>query len=142
MPFLHLVTLDSDKQFFTLRLSATREAMPYHFDCVFKTKVNEDGTVSADPPQFQVFQCRQAPSADDPAADAGGRTLFANTALVYNQAIANNASPYAEDIKNHKWTLFMGKIKSFDIGGQPVELPLVETNPLNGRKIVRWHEQW
>ena len=135
MPLLHLV---SDEQFFTPPISATREATPYHFDCVFKTKVNEDGTASADPPQFQVFHCRQAPSANSPAADAGGRTLFANTAFIYNQAIANNASPYAE-IKNRKWTLFMGKIKSFDIGGQPVELPLVETNPLN---IVRWHEQW
>jgi hypothetical protein len=114
--------------------------MPFHFDGVFKTKTNEDGSVTADPPQFQVFQCRQAPSADDPAADAGGRTLFTSTALIYNQVIANNVSPFAEDIKSRKWTVFTPMNKS--PGGQPLELPLVETNPLSGRKVIRWHEQW
>ena len=114
--------------------------MPFHFDGVFKTKTNDDGSVTADPPQFQVFQCRQAPSADDPATDAGGRTLFSSTALIYSQVIANNISPHAEDIKNRKWTVFTPTNKSF--GGQPLELPLVETNPLSGRKGVRWHEEW
>ena len=114
--------------------------MPFHFDGVFKTKTNEDGSITADPPQFQVFQCRHAPSVDGPEADAGGRTLFVNTALIYDQTLANNVSPYANDIKTRKWTVFTPTNQSF--GGEPLELPLVETNPLNGRKTVRWHEEW
>jgi alpha-ketoglutarate-dependent taurine dioxygenase len=115
--------------------------MPFHFDGVFKTKTNEDGSITADPPQFQVFQCRHAPSADDPAADAGGRTLFSSSSLIYSQVLANNVSPYADDIKNRKWTVFTPTNQSFG-GGEPLKLPLIETNPLSGRKVVRWHEEW
>lgn len=114
--------------------------MPFHYDGVFKVKTNEDGSITADPPQFQMFQCRHAPSANEPGADAGGRTLFANTALIYSTLMENGVSPYASDIKGRKWTVFTPTNKSF--GGKPLELPLVEINPLSGHKSVRWHERW
>lgn len=114
--------------------------MPFHYDGVFKVKTNEDGSVTADPPQFQMFQCRHAPSASEPGADAGGRTLFSNTGLIYSTLMENNISPHASDIKSRKWTVFTPTNKSF--GGKPLELPLVELNPLSGHKVVRWHEPW
>lgn len=116
-------------------VATTCESMPYHFDGVFKTKTNEDGSVTADPPQFQVFQCRHAPSADDPTTDAGGRTLFANTALIYSQTLANNVSPFADDTKNRKWTVFTPTNKSF--GG------LVATQQAEPAEYIhRLEERW
>ena len=75
-------------------------------------KTQEDDSVTADSPQFQVFQFRHVPSANDPPA--------------HNQILPNNVSesPVADDIKkrNRKWTVF------------------TQTN--SGRRTVRWHEEW
>lgn len=114
--------------------------MPMHYDGVFKVKTLDNGKVTADPPQFQMFQCRHAPSVADQDANAGGRTLFANTALIYRQLFENDASPYASYVRDGNWTVFTPTNQSF--GGDPLELSLVDVNPLNNHKTIRWHEPW
>ena len=107
---------------------------------VFKFKTEEDGSVSSDAPQFQMFQCRHAPTASDDAAETGGRTLFANTGMIYQQVLENGVSPYAAEVKAGKWTCFTPSNASF--GGKPLEMPLIAKNPVSGRSVIRWHEHW
>ncbi|KAF8322303.1 hypothetical protein DL93DRAFT_2223886 [Clavulina sp. PMI_390] len=120
--------------------TTSREAMPMHYDGVFKLKTLPNGELKDDPPQFQMFQCRKAPSSGSGDIDLGGRTLFANTALIHRYVFETGASPYTLDVTTRKWTVFTPLNESF--GGVHLELPLVETNPLSGRKAVRWHEPW
>lgn len=58
---------------------------------VFKIITEEDGSITDDPALFQVF-CPHAPTASSAGADAGGRTLFANTSLTYQQMMGNDTS--------------------------------------------------
>lgn len=117
----------------------TREAMPMHFDGLFKTKNAEDGSLVSNPPQFQMFQCLEAPSTRT-RRDAGGRTLFANTSQIYRQVFQDESTPFASTVKNGSWTVFTPMNKSF--GGEPLKLPLSMTNPINGHSVLRWHEKW
>ena len=107
---------------------------------IYKVKTLEDGNVTSDTPQFQMFQCRHAPTASSPEADAGGRTLFANTYMIYQQLIENDITAYASEVKTRKFSAFTPANALF--GGHRVELPLVMKNPINGRSVVRWHERW
>jgi hypothetical protein len=56
---------------------------------VFEIRTEDDGSITADPPQFQMFQCRHAPA----EAGAGGRTLFTNTSLIYQQMMPRLMPP-------------------------------------------------
>jgi len=103
-------------------------------------KTLEDGSTTPDIAQFQMFQCRHAPTASSPDEDAGGRTLFANTAMIYQQVFANDTSPYASEVKSGKWTVWTPANTAF--GGDHIESPIVQMNPLSGRSILRWHEHW
>jgi len=103
-------------------------------------KTLEDGSTTPDVAQFQMFQCRHAPTASSPDEDAGGRTLFANTAMIYQQVFANDTSPYASEVKSGKWTVWTPANTAF--GGDHIELSIVQTNPLSGRSVIRWQEHW
>ncbi|KAF8310285.1 hypothetical protein DL93DRAFT_2157882 [Clavulina sp. PMI_390] len=118
----------------------TREAMPMHFDGLFKTKHDAEGTLISDPPTFQMFQCLNAPPPSKDGSDAGGRTLFTNTRRIYEEVFAKSSSPFATDVKNKQWRVFTPTNKSF--GGSELRHPISTINPLTGHYILRWHEKW
>ncbi|KAF8320660.1 hypothetical protein DL93DRAFT_2224393 [Clavulina sp. PMI_390] len=123
-----------------LNSTTSHEAMPMHFDGVFKLQTLDDGTAKVDPPQFQMFHCRRAPSSEHGDFDAGGRTLFANGAIIHSQMFESGVFPYAQEVVARNWTVFTPQNGNW--GGEILELPLVETNQLSGRKTLRWHEPW
>ncbi|KAF8323622.1 Pyoverdine/dityrosine biosynthesis protein-domain-containing protein [Cantharellus anzutake] len=127
---------------FDLNNVLTSEAMPMHFDGIFKTKRLADGTVVPDPPTFQMFQCLEAPlsytGAKDSPLDIGGRTLFANTANIFAESLSH--SPYAADVKSRMWTIFTPPNKNY--GGDEIKVPLLQKNPLTGHQVLSWHEPW
>lgn len=112
----------------------SREAMPMHFDGVFKLKTvideqtGEEKQVS-DAPLFQYFVCQAAAPAGD------GYTLFASS----NRFV--NYLPQSYDIKK------LSKIRwsSHSHGYFQIDLtntPLIEPHPSLGTPCVRWLQPW
>ncbi|KAF5383926.1 hypothetical protein D9757_007406 [Collybiopsis confluens] len=113
-------------------LSLASEAMPMHYDGVFKTKTDEHGKVTNDPPQFQVFQCIRAPENEE-----GGQTLLTKTSDILRYGI----TPAQYQLLSSKtWTTFTAQNTIF--GGKQFELPLIAQNELTGNNILRWHDPW
>jgi alpha-ketoglutarate-dependent taurine dioxygenase len=93
------------------------EAMPMHFDGLFK--LNENGKPCA--PAFQYFYCKYS----------AGTTLFSNTALF---------SQIYPALLDKQWRVFTPKNDSF--GGLPIVLDLFEKHPVTQQTIFRFHEPW
>ncbi|KAG8927084.1 hypothetical protein FRC02_008475 [Tulasnella sp. 418] len=111
--------------------SLTREAMPMHYDGVFKVKVGEDGSTQSDPPLFQSFQCLDAPSGDE-----GGLTLFTHT----SQILQSLSQQERDSLKNKRWHVFTPSNDFF--GGVPFDLPLITQHHETKHDVLRWHEEW
>ncbi|KAF5363134.1 hypothetical protein D9758_008353 [Tetrapyrgos nigripes] len=112
--------------------SLTCEAMPMHYDGVFKTKTDEHGRITNDPPQFQVFQCIQAPGNQE-----GGQTILTNTADILRYGV----TPSQRQLLSSKtWTVYTPQNTVF--GGDHFKLPLITQNELTGHDILRWHDPW
>ncbi|KAG7087516.1 hypothetical protein E1B28_013477 [Marasmius oreades] len=112
--------------------SLTCEAMPMHYDGVFKTKTDEHGKVVNDPPQIQVFQCIQAPG-----NEGGGQTILTNTADILRYGVSASLN---QSLSLKTWTVFTPQNTVF--GGDHLKLPLVTKNELTGNDILRWHDPW
>ncbi|KIK57024.1 hypothetical protein GYMLUDRAFT_247295 [Collybiopsis luxurians FD-317 M1] len=112
--------------------SLTCEAMPMHYDGVFKTKTDEHGQITNDPPQFQIFQCIRAPGNEE-----GGQTILTKTADILRYGV----TPSQHQLLSSKtWTVFTPQNTVF--GGDHLKLPLVTQNELTGNNILRWHDPW
>ncbi|KAK7445714.1 hypothetical protein VKT23_014709 [Stygiomarasmius scandens] len=112
--------------------SLTSEAMPMHYDGVFKTKTTESGKIINDPPQFQFFQCIEATESED-----GGQTLFSNTADI----LRNGVTSLQRDLLSSKtWTVYTPQNTVF--GGDHFDLPLITRNEFTGNDVLRWHDPW
>ncbi|KAF8886932.1 Pyoverdine/dityrosine biosynthesis protein-domain-containing protein [Infundibulicybe gibba] len=112
--------------------SLTCESMPMHYDGVFKTKTDENGELTHDPPNFQIFQCLHAPENDE-----GGKTLLSNTADLLQHGI----SPAVREwLSKMTYSVYTPQNKVF--GGDILKLPLVMRNEATGHDVLRWHEHW
>jgi len=99
---------------------------------VFKTKTDEHGQITNDPPQFQVFQCIRAPGNEE-----GGQTILTKTADILRYGVT--PSQY-QLLSSNTWTVFTPENTVF--GGDHFKLPLVTQNELTGNDILRWHDPW
>ncbi|KAL6049557.1 Pyoverdine biosynthesis [Balamuthia mandrillaris] len=95
----------------------SKEAMPMHFDGLFK--LDENGMPLA--PLFQYFFCK-VPS---------GTTLFTDTRLFLDQF---------RPLEHRKWKCFTPKNASF--GGKPLELDIFQKHPETHWQVLRYHEPW
>ncbi|TFK63470.1 Clavaminate synthase-like protein [Pluteus cervinus] len=112
--------------------SLTCEAMPMHYDGCFKTKRDANGELTHDPPQFQVFQCIDAPDGNQ-----GGQTLLSNTVTMLEQGLTAEQRQW---LANATFSLYTPQNQVF--GGDHLKLPLVMKNEATGHDIFRWHESW
>ncbi|KAF5318287.1 hypothetical protein D9758_018885 [Tetrapyrgos nigripes] len=110
----------------------TCEAMPMHYDGLFKTKTDEHGRMTSDSPQFQIFQCIQAPGNQE-----GGRTILTNTAEILRYGVTHLQK---ELLSSKNFTVFTPKNAVF--GGDHLKLPLVMQNELTGHEVLRWNDPW
>jgi pyoverdine/dityrosine biosynthesis protein Dit1/alpha-ketoglutarate-dependent taurine dioxygenase len=113
----------------------TKEAMPIHFDGMFKIKM--DNSVSppkpvADVAFMQVFQCVQPPA----PTDEGGITLFINTLRILDHLGPEKVNQF----RDLNIGYYMPPSGMF--GGNWMYFKTVDTHPLTGREILRIHEPW
>lgn len=110
------------------------EAMPMHYDGMFKFTTQTDAATGAQisvstPPRFQYF------TSITPSAPGSGYTLFASSRLFWQhlppQHTLAELGALTWDCKNSGfWDNHM------------TGLPLVVPHPANGEPCVRWHEPW
>ena len=112
----------------------TNEAMPMHFDGTFKTQLDENGNVVPDAPLFQFFHCAHAGTDSD---DQGGQTLFADTNAILRRELIKYGVANDQDIKCK-----ISTPKNDSFGGDSLSIDLVQTHPLTGCDILRYHEPW
>ncbi|KAI9899708.1 hypothetical protein N3K66_006169 [Trichothecium roseum] len=113
----------------------SNEAMPFHYDGVFKFSDREDpvtGEVTKVqlPPAFQFF------SAHAVAPEGTGYTLFASSRLFWKHLAPKKYS--LERFRKVRWGMnnegfWDAKVK---------DLPLVIPHPVNNEPCIRWHEPW
>ena len=112
----------------------SNEAMPMHFDGMFKFEERTDPITGETrkvqvPPGFQFF------SAIATAPEGTGYTLFASSRLFFQYL----DSPYnAERFEKIKWNMdndgfWNAKLK---------DLPLIVRHPVTNAPCLRWHEPW
>jgi alpha-ketoglutarate-dependent taurine dioxygenase len=112
----------------------TNEALPMHFDGVFKFADTVD-PVSGEvkkvmtPPGYQYFTCLStAPKGD-------GYTLFANSRLFFQSLPA----PFTlERLEKTTWSMVNDGFWT----AKQTELPLVEPHKETGAPCLRWHQPW
>jgi alpha-ketoglutarate-dependent taurine dioxygenase len=112
----------------------SNEAMPMHFDGIFKfvDKVDpETGVVKKvlTPPRYQYFTCLStAPKGD-------GYTLFANSRLFFQHL----PPPFTfSRLEKATWSMVNDGFWS----AKQTELPLVVRHKETGEPCLRWHEPW
>jgi alpha-ketoglutarate-dependent taurine dioxygenase len=112
----------------------SNEAMPMHFDGIFKfvdTTDPETGAIKKvlTPPRYQYFTCLStAPKGD-------GYTLFANSRLFFQHL----PSPFTfSRIKKATWSMVNDGFWS----AKQTELPLVVRHKETGEPCLRWHQPW
>jgi alpha-ketoglutarate-dependent taurine dioxygenase len=112
----------------------TNEALPMHFDGVFKFADTVD-PVSGEvkkvmtPPGYQYFTCLStAPKGD-------GYTLFANSRLFFQSLPA----PFTlERLEKTTWSMVNDGFWT----AKQTKLPLVEPHKETGAPCLRWHQPW
>jgi alpha-ketoglutarate-dependent taurine dioxygenase len=112
----------------------SNEAMPMHFDGIFKFVDTTDpvtGVVKKvlTPPRYQYFTCLStAPKGD-------GYTLFANSRLFFQHL----PKPFSlERLNKVTWSMVNDGFWS----AKQTELPLVVRHKETGAACLRWHEPW
>lgn len=109
----------------------TREAMPVHFDGMFRIK---QGTVDqAEIPFMQIFQCVQPPA----PTDEGGITVFIDTRRILAEAFTPEE---VERLKKLNIGYYMPPSGMF--GGKWMHFDVVVPHPITGVDIIRTHEPW
>jgi alpha-ketoglutarate-dependent taurine dioxygenase len=112
----------------------SNEAMPMHFDGIFKfvdTVDPETGEVKKvlTPPRYQYFTCLStAPKGD-------GYTLFANSRLFFQHLPAPFSLSRLEKVT---WSMVNDGFWS----AKQTELPLVVRHKETGAACLRWHQPW
>ncbi|KAJ5548943.1 hypothetical protein N7513_006177 [Penicillium frequentans] len=112
----------------------SNEAMPMHFDGMFKVEEHSDPITGEivrvqKPPHYQIFTCLAA------APKGDGHTLFASSRLLFRYL----PMPWtSERLQRATWAMnndgfWDAKMKN---------LPLVVTHPETGLPCVRWHQPW
>lgn len=91
--------------------------VPLHWDGMYRAQV----------PEYQIFHCVNAPSADQ-----GGRTTFSNTILALKNASANSTALWSKmtGIYKRKMEFYNSKITS----------PLITQHPLRPVSVIRYNE--
>jgi alpha-ketoglutarate-dependent taurine dioxygenase len=112
----------------------SNEAMPMHFDGIFKfvDKVDpETGIVKKvlSPPGYQYFTCLSTAQKGD------GYTLFANSRLFFQYLPSPFSLPRFEKAT---WSMVNDGFWS----AKQTELPLVVRHKETGEACLRWHEPW
>ncbi|KAM0344839.1 hypothetical protein ACHAPU_007221 [Fusarium lateritium] len=114
-------------------VTTTNEAMPMHYDGMFKliTVKDEEGceTVTSDPPLLQWFVCQET------TGDNQGFTLFASSRLFCHYL--PDKYPI-KDLRKVRWTCHSNGYFDHNVPS----LPLVVSHPIDSRPCVRWHEPW
>ncbi|OQD71103.1 hypothetical protein PENPOL_c001G02133 [Penicillium polonicum] len=111
----------------------TREAMPFHYDGVFKMVQNEKtGEWISTPPLFQMFRNRAASQSE------GGLTLFASSRNLLPLLGPDTIS--LEELRSLKWKTFTEANDAF--GGHDLHLPFIVAHPETGADTFRIHEPW
>jgi alpha-ketoglutarate-dependent taurine dioxygenase len=112
----------------------SNEAMPMHFDGIFKfvdTVDPETGETKKvlTPPRYQYFTCLStAPKGD-------GYTLFANSRLFFRYL----PSPFTfSHLERATWSMVNDGFWS----AKQTELPLIVRHKETGEACLRWHEPW
>lgn len=108
----------------------TREAMPVHFDGMFRLKKDSD---EADIPFMQIFQCVIPPA----PTDEGGITVFIDTRRMLNEAFTPEE---VERLRKLNIGYYMPPSGMF--GGKWVYFNVVVPHPITGEPIIRTHEPW
>ncbi|EAW25559.1 isocyanide synthase family protein [Aspergillus fischeri NRRL 181] len=118
---------------FNMNNVLTREAMPFHYDGVFKTVQDEKtGEWISVPPLFQMFRNRAA------SQSKGGLTLFASSRNLI--PLLGPDSITLEELRKLKWKTFTAVNEAF--GGHELLLPFIITHPESGVDTFRFHEPW
>ncbi|KAJ5302222.1 hypothetical protein PENANT_c008G06619 [Penicillium antarcticum] len=111
----------------------TREAMPFHYDGVFKMVQDEKtGEWISTPPLFQMFRNRAASQSE------GGATLFASSRNLLPLLGPETIS--LEELRSLKWKTFTEVNDAF--GGHDLHLPFIAAHPETGADTFRIHEPW
>ncbi|GKU06417.1 pyoverdine dityrosine biosynthesis [Fusarium langsethiae] len=114
-------------------VTTTNEAMPMHYDGMFKlVKVmDEQGreSVTSDPPLLQYFVCQAT------TGNNQGFTLFASSRLFCHYL--PDKYPI-EELRKVRWTCHSGGYFDHHVPS----LPLVVSHPVDARPCIRWHEPW
>ena len=111
----------------------TNEAMPFHYDGVFKTVMDEkSGEWISRPPLFQMFRNRAAEQ------QVGGLTLFSSSRNLLPLLGPETIS--LDELRKLKWKTFTAVNEAF--GGQELVLPFIAPHPETGKDTFRFHEPW
>ncbi|KAJ5831823.1 hypothetical protein N7474_000134 [Penicillium riverlandense] len=112
----------------------SNEAMPMHFDGMFKFEevqdpVTGETTKVQRPPGYQFFTCPAT------APKGSGYTLFASSRLFFRYL----PIPWtAERLENVTWAMDNDGFWESKIPN----VPLVVKHPLSGKPCLRWHQPW
>jgi len=91
--------------------------VPLHWDGMYRPQV----------PEFQLFQCVQAPNPGQ-----GGRTTFSNTVLALENAPAHLRTTW-EKVTGH----YQRKMEFYD---SKTVSPIIDSHPLRGFSVIRYNE--
>ncbi|EAW12218.1 isocyanide synthase family protein [Aspergillus clavatus NRRL 1] len=118
---------------FNMNNVLTREAMPFHYDGVFKTIQDEKtGEWISTPPLFQMFRNRAA------SQQKGGLTLFSSSRNLI-PLLGPDSIPL-DELRKLKWKTFTVVNEAF--GGHELLLPFIASHPETGADTFRFHEPW
>ena len=118
---------------FNMNNVLTNEAMPFHYDGVFKTATDpETGEVISVPPLFQMFRNRAA------AQQVGGLTLFSSSRNFI--PLLGKDTIELEELRKLTWKTFTEKNQGF--GGDDLVLPFISSHSETGADSFRYHEPW
>lgn len=118
---------------FNMNNVLTNEAMPYHYDGVFKTAKDEKtGEVISVPPLFQMFRNRAADQ------QVGGLTLFSSSRNML--PLFGPETIPLDELRQLKWKTYTTANQAF--GGQELLLPFISPHPETGADTFRFHEPW
>lgn len=118
---------------FNMNNVLTSEAMPFHYDGVFKTaKDDQTGEWISVPPLFQMFRNRAAEQ------QVGGLTLFSSSRNML--PLLGPDTIQLDELRKLKWKTFTATNEAF--GGKQLLLPFVAPHPETGADTFRFHEPW
>ena len=118
---------------FNMNNVLTNEAMPFHYDGVFKTvKDEKTGEWISVPPLFQMFRNRAADQ------QVGGLTLFSSSRNML--PLLGPETIQLDELRKLKWRTFTAPNQAF--GGKELLLSFIAPHPETGADTFRFHEPW